>query len=56
MGNWDEAVRALLLARRICPMCKEQNIPGAKPMITEEQNGWLLCASCCHNWKPTQAA
>lgn len=55
MGNFNEAVRALILSQRICPRCKAQNIPRATPTIVQEQDGSLGCACCGHNWVPKDA-
>jgi rubredoxin len=43
-------VRQLLDDERVCPRCKERNVPGAKPTITREQDGSFSCSNCGHGW------
>lgn len=39
-----------------CPACGETNIPSRKPMVEQEQNGRIYCASCGRVGLPVKAA
>jgi DNA-directed RNA polymerase subunit RPC12/RpoP len=54
MGNFDDAIREMLDADRVCPKCSARNKPRAKLTLEHEQNGSITCAVCSHNWFPKE--
>jgi transcription elongation factor Elf1 len=52
MGNFDDAIREMLDAERVCPKCGARNKPRAKLTLEHEQDGSLTCSQCGTNFQP----
>lgn len=55
MSAFNEAYRAMVTAKAICPMCKAENKPHASPTIVIDQTGTRGECTNCSFERPVEA-